>query len=248
MARLDQALTTAMERYLADVHSGRVDPQKIHHNFSPPEREPFDAAAHLQSALADGRLGDAALETAPRLPVYASLREALAAYHARTGHAAWREPLPPLPAPRYDEPLVGAVKAFQRRHGLGVDGVLGKATLAALQVMPAARARQIELALARLRWTPLMQGPRMVVVNIPEFVLRACEVQDGRPFFLDDLCGLDRLLDAALRQHSQTLPTLYADAPSPKGGKEQTGDAEWLFLHKVGFSRTTSMYKQLLIA
>ena len=27
MARREQALTTAMERYLADVHSGRVDPQ-----------------------------------------------------------------------------------------------------------------------------------------------------------------------------------------------------------------------------
>ncbi len=215
MARLEQALTTAMERYLADVHSGRVDPQKIHHNFSPLEREPFDAAAHLQAALAAGRLKDAALEAAPRLPIYASLREALAAHRARIDHAAWREPLPPLPggkaaklAPgqayaglaalaerladlgdlppglalpaRYDEPLVGAVKAFQQRHGLAADGALGKATLAQLQVTPAARARQIELALERLRWTPLMQGPRMIVVNIPEFVLRAYEVQDGR--------------------------------------------------------------------
>jgi murein L,D-transpeptidase YcbB/YkuD len=38
-------------------------------------------------------------------------------------------------------------------------------------------------------------------------------VKDGRTFFFDDLYGLDRLLDAALRQHSQTLPTLYKDAP-----------------------------------
>jgi murein L,D-transpeptidase YcbB/YkuD len=30
----------------------------------------------------------------------------------------------------------------------------------------------------RLRWTPLLEGPRMVVINIPEFVLRAYEV-DG---------------------------------------------------------------------
>ena len=66
------------------------------------------------------------------------------------------------------------------RHGLASDGVLGKATLAQLQVTLAARARQIELALERLRWTPLMQGPRMIVVNIPEFVLRAYEVHDGR--------------------------------------------------------------------
>ncbi|MDB5779804.1 MAG: Peptidoglycan-binding domain 1 protein [Polaromonas sp.] len=215
VARLDQALTTAMARYLADVHTGRVDPQKIRHNFSPPEREPFNAGAYLQAALAAGRLREAALEAAPRLPIYASLREALAAYRARADRPAWRQPLPPLPggqagklAPgqayaglaalaerladlgdlppglalpaRYDEPLIKAVKAFQQRHGLGADGLLGKATLAALQVAPAARARQIELALERLRWTPLMQGPRMIVVNIPEFVLRAYEVRDGR--------------------------------------------------------------------
>lgn len=215
LARLEQALTTAMERYLNDVHSGRVDPQKIHHNFKPPEREPFDAGAYLQTVLGAGRLADAAREAAPRLPFYASLRTALTAYRARIDHAAWRKPLPPLPggklvpnqayaglaalaerltalgnlgdlAPdlplpvRYEGPLVDAVNAFQLRHGLAADGVLGKATFTHLQVTPAARVRQIELALERLRWTPLTQGPRMIVVNIPEFVLRAYEVQGDR--------------------------------------------------------------------
>jgi murein L,D-transpeptidase YcbB/YkuD len=80
----------------------------------------------------------------------------------------------------YDEALADGVRAFQARHGLAADGVIGKATLAQLQVPPAARARQLELMLERLRWTPIMQGPRMVVINIPEFVLRAYEVQDGR--------------------------------------------------------------------
>ena len=80
----------------------------------------------------------------------------------------------------YDEVLADGVRAFQQRHGLTSDGVLGKATLAQLEVPPAARVRQIELMLERLRWTPLMQGPRMVVINIPEFVLRAYEVQGER--------------------------------------------------------------------
>jgi murein L,D-transpeptidase YcbB/YkuD len=72
------------------------------------------------------------------------------------------------------------VRTFQRRHGIADDGVIGAATLAQLQVHPAARVRQIELALERLRWTPLMQQPRMIVINIPEFVLRAYEWRDGR--------------------------------------------------------------------
>ncbi|MCW5637024.1 MAG: L,D-transpeptidase family protein [Rubrivivax sp.] len=80
---------------------------------------------------------------------------------------------------RYDPALVAAVQSFQDRHGLDADGVIGRATLSALQVSPAARARQLELALERLRWTPWHAGPRMIVVNIPEFRLRAYEVTAG---------------------------------------------------------------------
>lgn len=80
---------------------------------------------------------------------------------------------------RYDSPLVEAVRRFQTRHGLAVDGIVGRATWAALEVTPQQRARQIELSMERLRWTPLLQRPRMVVVNLPEYVLRAYEVRAG---------------------------------------------------------------------
>ena len=85
---------------------------------------------------------------------------------------------PGIPWPqRYEGELVAAVRAFQERHALAADGVLGVATLQQLNVPPAERVRQIELAMERLRWTPLLQGPRMIVVNVPEFVLRAYEVE-----------------------------------------------------------------------
>ncbi len=83
-----------------------------------------------------------------------------------------------IPA-RYEGALVEAVKSFQRRHGLPAEGLLGAATFAQLQVEPLARVRQIELTLERLRWTPLLQAPRMIVINVPEFVLRAYEVSNG---------------------------------------------------------------------
>ena len=209
IARLEQALTTAMERYLSDLHRGRVDPQKIRHNFSP-KRDAFDAGAYLQAALAAKRLPQAAFEAAPDLPQYGQLRSALARYRQQADDPAWDKPLPPLPRGKlapgqayaglalltqrlivlgdldegtpvpasYKGALVEAVKSFQKRHGLvGGEGVIGKATLAQLQVSPDARARQIELALERLRWTPLRQGPRMIVINLPEFVLRAYQAQ-----------------------------------------------------------------------
>jgi len=90
--------------------------------------------------------------------------------------------LPPgTPVPGvYDEVLQQGVKAFQQRHALAADGTVGKATLAQLAISPADRVRQIELAMERLRWTPLREAPRMIVVNVPEFVLRAYEAHEGK--------------------------------------------------------------------
>jgi murein L,D-transpeptidase YcbB/YkuD len=71
----------------------------------------------------------------------------------------------------YDEPLVGAVKRFQQRHGLEADGIIGPGTRAALSVPPTDRVRQIELALERLRWLPHLDPERFMAVNIPMFRL-----------------------------------------------------------------------------
>jgi len=85
----------------------------------------------------------------------------------------------PVPQ-RLEGELLAALIRFQERHGLTPDGVLGRKTLQQLNVPPEQRAEQIALTLERLRWTPLRQASRMVVVNVPEFVLRAYEVQDGK--------------------------------------------------------------------
>ncbi len=87
---------------------------------------------------------------------------------------------PNLPTPLLQGDLQVALTRFQTRHGLAADGVLGSNTLQQLNVSPDQRAEQISLSLERLRWTPLRQAPRMVVVNVPEFVLRAYEVVDGK--------------------------------------------------------------------
>ncbi|MDP1935890.1 MAG: L,D-transpeptidase family protein [Hylemonella sp.] len=116
-----------------------------------------------------GDLEPPALEAASALPALAAPAAALTPASTPAGQPS---------APLYEGALVDAVKAFQRRHGLGDDGIIGRATWSALQVSPLRRVRQIELTLERLRWTPLRQAPRMVVINVPEFVLRAYEVQD----------------------------------------------------------------------
>lgn len=81
------------------------------------------------------------------------------------------------PSERYEDWMVDGVRRFQARHGLEPDGVLGPETLLQMNVTPAQRAGQMALTLERLRWTPLLYGPRMIVVNVPEFVLRAYELK-----------------------------------------------------------------------
>jgi murein L,D-transpeptidase YcbB/YkuD len=80
----------------------------------------------------------------------------------------------PAPAQdRYEGELVEAVRAFQERHGLPADGLLGRDTLAELAPPVAVRIRQIELSLERLRWLPEVHAGPAIAVNIPSYRLWA---------------------------------------------------------------------------
>ena len=71
----------------------------------------------------------------------------------------------------YDEPLVAAVKAFQENLGLNGDGVIGPATIAALNGGSATTKEDIVANMERWRWEPNEYGDFQVTVNIPEFRL-----------------------------------------------------------------------------
>lgn len=72
----------------------------------------------------------------------------------------------------YDAGLVDAVRRFQIRHGLVVDGIVGRETIAALNVSAAERAAQLALNLERLKRLAEESTEAVVIVNIPAATLQ----------------------------------------------------------------------------
>jgi murein L,D-transpeptidase YcbB/YkuD len=69
----------------------------------------------------------------------------------------------------YDDALVEAVRGFQRRQGLEVDGAVGRGTVAVLNVSIAERIAQLRVNLERVRWVFRDLEPEALSVNIAAF-------------------------------------------------------------------------------
>lgn len=194
-----RALDSAVDRYLSDLNRGRIEPRALGFRLAP-RAAPVAAPADFEAAP----------RLRPSLAQYTLLREQLARYRALAADPALAPPVlkttlrpgdsdPALPAlarwlaalgdlpaqadapgSRYDGALVDAVQHFQRRHGLAADGVLGRATRAALATPLQHRVRQIELAMERLRWLAPLQG-RFIAINIPSFQLWAVDGASAGP-------------------------------------------------------------------
>ncbi len=81
----------------------------------------------------------------------------------------------------YTKELAMAVKRFQTRHGLEPDGRIGKGTLAALNMPLSFRVGQLELALERWRRLPYDAARPAILLNLPEFRLRAFRAGNNEP-------------------------------------------------------------------
>ncbi len=75
----------------------------------------------------------------------------------------------------FDEKLEEAVINFQLRHGLKIDGMIGKTTLREMNKPVEYRIDQIKVNLERLRWLPEKFGEKYILINLPEFRLRYYE-------------------------------------------------------------------------
>ena len=184
--------------------AGRVNPETIHSKWivNNPKAQ---LAALLQKAIETDRIEASLRMLIPPHAGYQALGDALARYRRlaksfsgspippgsklRKGNRDQRvrqirerlDALGDLESDRMSEPdlfgeeLEAAILRFQKRHGMKADGVVGKRTLAALNVPLEERIRQIELNMERWRWIPHDLGERYLLVNIADYKLTIVE-------------------------------------------------------------------------
>lgn len=75
----------------------------------------------------------------------------------------------------FDETLKEGVQKFQARHGLTTDGIVGRKTLAALNVPISERIRQLSASLRLCQPLPQVLERRHILVNIADFTLKLFE-------------------------------------------------------------------------
>ena len=209
IAALDIRLTAMMLAFGGDVLAGRLDPRAVDDGwYLHSRRASIDST--LRAALEDEGFPDLLESLRPPQKEYRELVEILGDYRELLRDGGWAEvprgkalqrgdrgprvaalrarlratgelDAPEDAEPVFDDEVAEAVARFQARHGIVPDSSVGAATLSALNVSVEHRISQIELNLDRYRWLPAEFEDRYVLVNIPDFRLRA--YNGGREVF-----------------------------------------------------------------
>lgn len=202
IAMLDILMTDAFLSLGVHLHNGYVDDSTFGY-LKTAGKPDNDLVALLESSLGAGDVGEALKGLVPSHAGYIVLREALARYRRMEQAGGWPTieygPIlqPGDSDPRvkvlrrrlglagdvagaevFDEVVRAAVIDFQGRHLLEATGILGQATVEALNVPVQERIDQVRVNMERWRWLPESLGDSYVLVDIPRFVLIL--IRDGR--------------------------------------------------------------------
>ncbi len=219
-ADLDILLTDAFLTLGCHLSAGCVNPVTIQSRWFA-KQGTVDVSSILDMALQKREVRESLMKLRPEDGSYGRLKKALALYREMASRGEWppvssgialkkgstsdrvvelRKRLAASgdldaaeikAGPFFDDKLEQAVMAFQKRHGLKADGVIGSSALKALNVPLRQRIRQIELNLERLRWIFGNRERNSIVVNIADFGLNVVEdwksvlsmkVVVGRPY------------------------------------------------------------------
>ena len=201
---LDIMLTTAFIRYARHLFQGRLDPREVDPDWHI-YPDTLDIQTLLDKLASQQDIEALVDELEPQHPSYQQLRQQLLRYRNIAEQGGWQvipdgptlrpgmrhEQVPLIRARlnisgdlvsgslsesgRYDDALTEAVMRFQARHGIAIDGDIGKQTRAAMNVPVLQRVQQILINMERWRWLPRQFGQRYLLVNMTGFELYAEE-------------------------------------------------------------------------
>jgi murein L,D-transpeptidase YcbB/YkuD len=176
MAEADLLLTAGVLNYMHDLHAGRIAPSQIENDVELPAAW-FDSISSLSSALTSGTLQQTLMSLQPPHQEYENLKAGLARYRAIEGEGGWPQ-LSAIPQEGDEAALASlwqrlavedrslngeaetptalrdAITRYQSRNGLEETGVVGKETLAVLNISVRQRIDQIVANMERWRWLP----------------------------------------------------------------------------------------------
>ncbi len=195
VARADILLSVAVADYGADASTGRINPKSISENFGYEIKRPEPgatlgavAAAADPAAALDGfnppqkefaalraklaAVRGAKAETPPEVPAGPALKPGMSDPRVVVIRERLGLPAATVDPDVYDDAAVEAVKAYQASARLKPDGIIGNATLAAMNRVAADPVATILVNMERWRWMPRDLGTFYVQANIPEFMVR----------------------------------------------------------------------------
>jgi murein L,D-transpeptidase YcbB/YkuD len=187
LADADVLLTAAYVAYASDMFTGQIDPRTISQAWHiAANKTEVDSA--LVRSLQSLSMARGLAEMVPQDSSYGVLKKEYARYRRIAANGGWptisgtgasshAALAARLRAESYAADtgtgVLGAVRAYQERHGLTPSGRLDAPTLRALNVPATVRLQQIASNLERHRWLPRSLGSRYIFVNVPAFRLEA---------------------------------------------------------------------------
>jgi len=220
-ADYDILLTDSLVRLGYHLLVGKVDPVELDNNWNMDETiGDLDTALALAQAIGKGTVNELVNSLRPQHAVYSELRAALARYRDIQQSGGWK-PVSEGPALKpgmtdirvlelrqrlsvtgdipasdptstlFDANVESGVKRFQQNHGLEADGIVGKSTIAAMNVPVQDRIDQIRVNLERARWVLHNLPDEYVLTDIAGFgvsyfrngkVIWESRAQVGKPY------------------------------------------------------------------
>ncbi|WP_373056581.1 murein L,D-transpeptidase [Zunongwangia sp. H14] len=201
--QLEILLTDSFYRLLHDLYYGKLNPKELFEIWDL-KKDSINIPQLMKETFSEASITKTLNSVKPHHQVYSGLKKSLAEYASTSEENITTVNEGPTIKPGENDPRIpsvvkrlkeldfsvekdsttayttgiqDAVKNFQQKYGLEIDGIIGRSTIRNLNKTQTDRRKQILANLERWRWFPRDFGNHYIMVNIPDFELTV--VRDG---------------------------------------------------------------------